>query len=195
MTAYYGQQAYNSQTAQRLDDHYQKPDPRTIRLTMGNTQQRVPYQLFSQYTPRHMRIYAKKDPRPNWLKDERYGAVNERCIRPVNFSKFGAILVQAIRMGRGLTIFMFVIAIIEKFFLLLKKDSIMYIFHMTSPDYILVGIPLLIWLSSWLIYTVFPVKHGLGSQWEINRQTGLVSQFTYNKQATPHIHNAPFVEN
>lgn len=197
MTTYYGQQAYNSQTAQLLDAHYQKPDSRMIRLAMGNACQRVPYQLFSQFTPRHMRIYAQKDPRPDWLKDERYGTVNERCIRPINFSKFGAILVQCIRMGRGLTIFMFIIAIVDKILSAIFRGSLIEQFNDMLIDYLTVGIPLFIWLGSMLIYTLFPVKHGLGSPWEINRQTGLVSQFIYdkrNKKAPPQIRSAPFVE-
>lgn len=136
----------------------------------------------------------KKSISASWLSDERYGAINQRCIRPISVSKLGAIVLNGMHISIVFTIW---ISLMSMFSLVM---SIMFTEYDSFYEEVIgfsifPAFPLSLWLICKLLYTLLPIKHGIGSPWELNRQTGLVS--TYNKKKPkepPQINTAPFAE-
>lgn len=196
-TDYYGKNAYRSTQIPPLTEGSQPAFPFSFSREQGNALERVPYKIFKSTTPKEIREFEQNGyPGQEWRKNERYGAINQRCIRPLSLSGESGFSLA----GEGIAKFITISLLFVNIFLTLwisvldgindGLDSLPYFLGISIT-------PAFFWLVFYLINKYNPVQPGIGSPWELNRQTGMVSLYQYdetNPDEEPQIKTAPFHE-
>ena len=193
---YYGAKAYRSDQRKPLSGQPKSVTGAVLR-SKGQARNIAPFKIATRFTPRDMRKDEKKSPTPQWLREtERYGALNERCIRPISISKIGNIIGLGWQIGRIFT-YIAVPAVLLTMIVSVLTLGVSILKESLTFALVFISVPFALWMLCWLIHTILPFKHGIGSPWEINRQTGMVSVFTYfkdNPKAEPLVRSVPFAE-
>lgn len=130
------------------------------------------------------------------MESERYGALNEHCLHPASLSKVGMILENGQPIGRLFTYLTILIACLTFLIIIIFTNTKLTLESIPQLLFI-ICCPSTLWLLGKVLYTLLPLTHGIGSTWELNRQTGLVSRFIYDKQnskAEPQISSVSFAE-
>lgn len=197
-TDYYGKNAYRSTQIPSLTEGSQPAFPFSFSREQGDALERVPYKIFKSTTPKQLREFEQKGyPKgQEWRKNERYGALNQRCIRPLSLSGDSNFSLMAESVCKFLTLMLLVVNI---FMIVgtLVYDGIYgaidsFYFALCVEAFFSIG-----WLIFHLLNKYNPIQPGIGSPWELNRQTGMVSLYQYdetNPEAQPQIKTAPFHE-
>lgn len=196
-TDYYGKNAYRSTQIPPLTEGSQPAFPFSFSREQGKALERVPYKIFKSTTPKQLRVFEQNGyPKgQEWRKNERYGAINQRCIRPLSLSGDSNFSLMAESVCKFFTyVFIFIGFLTEMSVLFVAKE---YAAESFFNIIIVIIIVALLWLIFHLINKYNPIQPGIGSPWELNRQTGMVSFYQYDEttpDAEPQIKTAPFHE-
>lgn len=166
------------------------------RLPWGNTQQVIPMDAMMASNPTELVNLADYYQKRQSLVSEYGSAENHQFIRPSSFSKATTIALMAHNFGKGVSKIMSIVVIIGYLFFLLfdsKNDALQIFINILPGIFILVGIPLSLWLGAELYFKFFSVKTGQGAKWELNRETGLVTVYK-NEHGQRTAYSRPFYE-
>lgn len=190
MTAnYYAATAYNSQHIppdMPPQTHQAGPMPLYLRLPWGGGKDNTyDINFLKQPSPKKLRRYQGTKYSYSYIGDERFGAITHQFIRPDSIersSRFWTLLYGAGIVLTPYTIFlMFLMYITAPFF---RLDDIIGRLLLIVLQY---GILPLIgcFIVGYIVVNYIPFlarRPSLGSRWELNRQTGMVTNYTYHKK-------------
>lgn len=188
---YYEATAYNSQNIPPMPVQTHKAGnmPIYVRIPWGgNKPTTVDYSLFKEYSPKYLRRYYGEKYTYSWVGDERFGAVTHQFIRPDSIEgscKFWGALYMIGIIGPPLSIFLAIFGTLFLYYIegnfsdpFIKEYNITLIQYVVFPS-------IICFIIGYIIINYIPFlarRPGMGSGWELNRQTGMVTNFYYNKK-------------
>lgn len=208
---YYGANAYSpssipNQPAQTQDfNHSVLGRSAGFRLPWGGAQDVMPSNLFARWRPKDLRRMEKREDLLAEAGDQGQQNHESICYAPLAFRSrlihvFEVYGKGFFYVGLPVSIFMYVTAIFELGPNTTWRSAF---FELWPLFFVLAGVPGLMWLSSTLVFTLFPrwsVKAGRGPEWELDRRNGMVRVWRY-RRAVPLIgprkvtvFEAPFFE-
>tara|TARA_B000000557_G_scaffold190391_1_gene156076 strand:+ start:468 stop:1634 length:1167 start_codon:yes stop_codon:yes gene_type:complete len=208
---YYGPAAYRpqlipDQRVQQQDLNHSTPGRSTsFRLPWGSTHDVIPPLVMERTPPKALRHIEKNG---NLLRARDFqGEFNHECIRfarlawrsrVINLLEVGGKMVAVI-----LTPFVLITYLMFVYLLAPEETWLSVLQGFLPAIFWAIGFPASAWLCARVIFKLFPgwcVKNGKGPEWELNRRTGMVTQWHYSrklpfrKQIAPQIIQAPFYE-
>lgn len=186
---YYALTAYNStHIPQNMppQTHQAGPMPLYARLPWGgNKDTTFERNEFVNYPPKFLRKYKGTKFSYSFIGDERYGAITHQFIRPNSIERSSRFWIFLYGAGIVLTPFsiflMFLMYLTAPFF---RLDDIIDRLLLVVLQYI--TLPLIVcFIIGYIVINYIPFlarRPGMGSRWELNRQTGMVTNYTYNKK-------------
>lgn len=138
--------------------------------------------IFTLYSPKHLRKYQGTPYLNSFVGDERYGAINEQVLRPGSIERSSKFWVALY--GYGLLIPpLFILLVLMLCILspivglmdLLLDTIVMILEYAIFPAIIAL-------IIGYITVNYMPFlsrRKGVGTKWELNRKTGMVTNFTY----------------
>lgn len=190
-TNYYAATAYNSQHIPLMPAQTDKAGNMPVYLRMpwgGNKSTTVDSSLFKEYSPKKLRRYQGTKYTYSYVGDERFGAVTQQFIRPDSMEwscKFWGALYMFGMVIPPLCIILVIFDTLLMYSIkgnfsasIIKEFSILLIQYAVLPS-------IICFIIGYTILNYIPFlarRPSIGSTWELNRQTGIVTNFYYNKK-------------
>lgn len=208
---YYGTAAYSpnsipEQPVQNRDFNHSKLGRSAgFRLPWGGAQDVMPSNLFARWRPKDLRRMEKREDLLAEAGDQGQLDQESICYAPLAFRSklihvFEVYGKGFFCVGLAVSIFMYVTGVFELGPNTTWRSAF---FELWPLFFVLAGVPGLMWLSSTLVFTLFPrwsVKAGRGPEWELDRRKGMVRVWCYRRRIpfigrrTITVFEAPFYE-